>query len=44
MCDKDEGQYSRTCDHVYSYEKNVNKYGQKKFSPLKKVHEHQYVR
>ena len=31
MCDKDEGQYSRTCDHVHSYEKIPKKYVQKKF-------------
>ena len=33
MCDGDEDQYSRTCktcDHVHSFEKNVNQYVQKK--------------
>jgi len=39
MYDGDEDQYSRTCktcDHVHSFEKNVNQYVQKKSQKFEK--------
>jgi len=45
ICDEDEDRYSRTLKILTMFIalKKNEQICQKKFSPLKKVHEHQYV-